>query len=62
MLDYKYTESSTKFKFQIKGQIKEFKGITSLGYIQMYTSVHSNVSRESYSFELFDIPLDVSLV
>ena len=28
----------------------------------MYTSVHSNVSWESYSFELFDLPLDVSLV
>jgi len=28
----------------------------------MYTSIHSNVSWESYSFELFDLRLDVSLV
>ena len=28
----------------------------------MYTSVHSDVSRESYSFELFDLLLDVPLV
>ena len=28
----------------------------------MYTGVHSDVSRESYSFELFDPPLDVPLV
>ena len=28
----------------------------------MYTGVHSDVSRESYSFELFDLSLDVSLV
>jgi len=28
----------------------------------MYTGVHSDVSQESYSFELFDLPLDVSLV
>ena len=28
----------------------------------MYTSVHSDVSRESYSFEVFDLPLDVPLV
>ena len=28
----------------------------------MYTGVHSDVSRESYSFELFDLPLDVPLV
>jgi len=28
----------------------------------MYTGVHSDASRESYSFELFDLPLDVSLV
>ena len=28
----------------------------------MYTSVHSDVSQESYSFELFDLPLDVPLV
>ena len=27
----------------------------------MYTGVHSDVSRESYSFELFDLPLDVLL-
>ena len=27
----------------------------------MYTNVHSNVSWESYSFELFDLPLDVPL-
>ena len=59
MLDYKYTEP---FNFQIKGRIKEFKRITFLGYIQMYTGVHSDVSRESYSFELFDLPLDVPLV
>ena len=25
----------------------------------MYASVHSDVSRESYSFEPFDLPLDV---
>ena len=25
----------------------------------MFISVHSDVSRESYSFELFDLPLDV---
>ena len=44
MLDYKYTEPSIKgFKLQIKGQIKEFKEITFLGYIQMYTGVHSDV-------------------
>ena len=28
----------------------------------MYTSVHLDVSWESYSFELFDLPLDVPLV
>ena len=28
----------------------------------MYTGVHSDVSWESYSFELFDLPLDVPLV
>ena len=28
----------------------------------MYTGVHSDVSRESYSFEHFDLPLDVPLV
>ena len=28
----------------------------------MYTSVHSDVYRESYSFEIFDLPLDVPLV
>ena len=28
----------------------------------MYTGVHSDVSRESYSFELFDLPLDVSCI
>ena len=28
----------------------------------MYTGAHSNVSWESYFFELFDLPLDVSLV
>jgi len=28
----------------------------------MYTGVHSDVSQEIYSFELFDPPLDVSLV
>ena len=27
----------------------------------MYTSVHSDVSRESSSFELFNLPLDVPL-
>ena len=28
----------------------------------MYTGAYSDVSRESYSFELFDLPLDVSLI
>ena len=28
----------------------------------MYTGVHLDVSWESYSFELFDLPLDVPLV
>ena len=28
----------------------------------MYTSVHSDVSRQSYFFELFDLPLDAPLV
>ena len=28
----------------------------------MYTGVHSDVSQESYSFELFDLSLDVPLV
>ena len=28
----------------------------------MYTGVHSDVSWESYFFELFDLPLDVPLV
>ena len=28
----------------------------------MYTSVHSNISWKSYSFEHFDLPLDVPLV
>ena len=28
----------------------------------MYTGVHTNVSQESYSFELFDPPLDASLI
>ena len=28
----------------------------------MYTIVHSDVSWESYSFEFFDLPLDVPLV
>ena len=67
MLDYKYTEPLTKISiFQIKEQIKEFKGITFPGYIQMYTGVHSDdvhldLSRESYFFELFDLSLDVPL-
>ena len=28
----------------------------------MYTAVQSDASQESYSFELFDLPLDVPLV
>ena len=28
----------------------------------MYTDANSDVSRESYSFELFDLPLDVPLL
>ena len=28
----------------------------------MYTGVHSDVCQESYSFELFELPLDVPLV
>ena len=63
MLDYKYTEPLTKsLIFRLKDKSKSFKGITLLGYIRMYTSVHSDVSREGYSFELFDLPLDVPLV
>ena len=58
MLDYKHTEPSTKFSIFRS----EFKGLTFPGYIQMYTGVHSDVSWESYSFELFDLPLDVPLV
>ena len=27
----------------------------------MYTSVHSDVAWESYSFDLFDMPLDIPL-
>ena len=27
----------------------------------MYTSVHSDVSQESYSFELFDLSFDLKL-
>jgi len=27
----------------------------------MYTGVHLDVSQESYSFELFDLPLDVAI-
>ena len=41
MLDYKYTEPSTKTS------IKEFTGINFPGYIQMYIGVHSDVSCES---------------
>ena len=36
---------------------REFKEITLPGYIQMYTGVHSDVAWESYSFDLFDVPL-----
>ena len=51
MLDYKY------INLQIKGHdIKEFKRIIFLGYIQMYTSVNSDVSQEGYSLELIDLP------
>ena len=28
----------------------------------MYAAVHSDMSQESYPFELFDLPLDVPLV
>ena len=63
MLDYKYTEPLTNsLILLIKGQIKEFKEITFPGFIKMYTGVHSDLSWESYSFELFDLPLDVPLV
>ena len=63
MLDHKYAELSTKISiFRSKDKPKDFKGITFLGYIQMYTSVHSDVSQESYSFELFDLPLNVPFV
>ena len=38
---------------------REFKEITLPGYIQIYTGVHSDVARESYSFDLFDVPLHI---
>ena len=59
MFDYKliYTAFNKGFKLQIK----EFKEITLLGYIQMYTGVHSDASQKSYSFELFDLSLDVAI-
>ena len=41
--------------------MREFKEITLLGYIQMYIGVPSDVARESYSFDLFDMPLDIPL-
>ena len=40
---------------------REFKEITLPGYIQMYTSVHSDVAWESNSFDLFDVPLHIPL-
>ena len=50
------------FNKGFKLQIKEFKWITLPGYNQMYTSVHSDVSQESYSFDLLYLPLDVPFV
>ena len=47
MLDYKYTEPSTK----IQASDQRVQGNNS-------PVIHSNVSRESYFFELFDLPLD----
>ena len=40
---------------------REFKEIALPGYIQMYTGVHSDVAWESYSFDLFDVPLHIPL-
>ena len=54
ILYYKYTEPSTNSS--------SFRSKSSNGYTHMYTSVHSDVSWKSYSFELFDLPLDVPLV
>ena len=59
MLDYKYTEPSTKISISVQRtdqrvQRNHFPGI--------HPGVHSDVSRESYSFEFFDLPLDVPLV
>ena len=63
MFDYKYTEPSTRNSiFILKHRSKEFKGITFPGYIQMYIDVDSDVSWKNYSFELFDLLLDVPLV
>ena len=63
MLDYKCTEPLTNsLILLIKGQIKEFKGITFPGFIRMYTGVHSDLSWVSYLFEFFDLPSDVPLV
>ena len=47
--------------YQLRGCIREFKEITLPGYIQMYTGVHSDVARESYLFDLFDMPFDIPL-
>ena len=44
--------------YQLRACIREFKEITLLGNIQMYTGVHSDVAQESYLFDLFDIPLE----
>ena len=40
---------------------REFKEITLPGYIPMYTGVHSDAARESYSFDLFDVLLYIPL-
>ena len=47
-LDYKYTDPLTKG--------------SSLRSKSYFPGMHSDVSRESYSFELLDLPLDIPLV
>ena len=63
MLDYKYTEPSTKSSiFRSKDRSKSSKENNFPGINSDVHRCTFDVSWESYFFELFDLPLDVSLV
>ena len=59
MLDYKYTEPSTKSSiFRLKDRSKSSR----YDFPGMYLDAHRCTFRESYSLELFDLSLDVPLI